>query len=184
MKAVYKEIEGKMQKTIQVMHNDFNTIRAGRANASVLDRIIVDYYGCPTPINQMAAISTPEAHTLLISPWDVSALRALESAISSSDIGINPTNDGKAIRLSFPPLTEERRKEFIKAIHKFAETGKIAIRSIRRDAIEHFKDMKKKSEITEDDLKNCEKDIQDLTDNYCEEIDNLVVKKEKELMEI
>lgn len=184
MKATYKEAEERMQKTLGVLGNEFGSIRAGRANAAVLDRIAVDYYGVHTPINQMAAISVPEARTLVISPWDASSLKAIEKAIQTSDIGINPSNDGKSIRLMFPPLTEERRKDLVKVVHKFGEEAKIAIRSIRRDTIEKYKDMKKKSEITEDDLKDAEKDIQELTDKFVKEIDGMIVKKEKELLEV
>jgi ribosome recycling factor len=184
MKATYKEAEERMQKTIGVLSNEFSSIRAGRANAAVLDRIAVDYYGVHTPINQMAAISVPEARTLVISPWDASSLKAIEKAIQVSDIGINPSNDGKSIRLMFPPLTEERRKDLAKEVHKFGEEAKVAIRSIRRDTIEKYKDMKKKSEITEDDLKDAEKDIQELTDKFVKEIDVMIAKKEKELLEV
>lgn len=182
--AVYTEIEEKMKKTLNVLAQDFSTLRAGKASASVLDRITIDYYGTQTPINQIAAISTPEPRSLVIAPWDASAVKAIEKAILSSDIGINPQNDGKTIRLNFPPLTEERRKELVKEVHKYAEESKVAVRSIRRDAIEKYKDMKKKSEITEDDLKAAEKDIQDLTDRYCKEADTMSAKKEKELLEI
>lgn len=184
MKATYKEAEERMQKTLGVLGNEFGSIRAGRANSAVLDRIAVDYYGVHTPINQMAAISVPEARTLVISPWDASSLKAIEKAIQSSDIGINPSNDGKSIRLMFPPLTEERRKDLVKEVHKFGEEAKVAIRSIRRDTIEKYKDMKKKSEITEDDLKDAEKDIQELTDKFVKEIDGMIGKKEKELLEV
>ena len=184
MRALYDEADVKMSKTLHVLANEFNTIRAGRANSAVLDRIMVDYYGVSTPINQMAAISTPEAHSLLIAPWDATSLKAIERAINVSDIGINPTNDGKSLRLSFPPLTEERRRDYVKNVHKFAEDGKVAIRAIRRDTIEKYKEMKKKSEITEDDLKNMENEIQQTTDRFCKEIDMMVTKKEKELLEI
>jgi ribosome recycling factor len=184
MKATYKEAEERMQKTLNVLANEFGSIRAGRANAAVLDRIAVDYYGVHTPVNQMAAISVPEARTLVITPWDATSLKAIEKAIQASDIGINPSNDGKSIRLMFPPLTEERRKDLVKEVHKFGEEAKIAIRSIRRDTIEKYKDMKKKSEITEDDLKDAEKDIQELTDKFVKEIDGMTAKKEKELLEV
>ncbi len=184
MKEHYELQEQKMQKTLEVISHEFNTIRAGRANASVLDQVTVEYYGSQTPISQIASISSPEPRVLIISPWDVSALKAVEKAIQSSDLGINPQNDGKVIRLSFPQLTEERRRELTKLVHKYAEDGKVAVRNIRRDAIEHFKALKKKSEITEDDLKNVEKDIQTLTDKTCKEIDGMVTSKEKELLEV
>lgn len=184
MKEAYKETEDKMIKTVSVLSHEFGTLRAGRANTGVLDRILVDYYGIPTPINQMAAISVPEARVLVISPWDASTLKPIEKAVQASDIGINPNNDGKCIRLIFPPLTEERRHELVKEVHKFGEEAKVAIRSIRRDSIEKFKEMEKKSEITEDDLKDAEKDIQELTDKYCKEADEMSAKKERELLEV
>ncbi len=184
MKAEYNDTVEKMQKTLNVLGYEFTTIRAGRANPIVLDRILVDYYGVATPINQMAAISTPEARVLLISPWDASSLKSIEKAIQASDLGINPSNDGKNIRLNFPSLTEERRKELVKEVYKYGEEGKVAIRSIRRDIIEKYKEMKKKSEITEDDLKDVEKDIQELTDKHCKEIDVMVAQKEKDLLEV
>jgi ribosome recycling factor len=179
-----KETIKKMEKTISVLINDFGAIRAGRANPAILDRIHVDYYGVPTQINQMAAVSVVEARTLSIQPWDISTIKSIEKAINASDLGINPQNDGKVIRLSFPPLTEERRKEMVKSIHKHAEEEKVSIRSIRRDAIEDYKDKKKKSLITEDELKTAEKDIQDLTDNFCKEIDIITQNKEKEIMAV
>ena len=160
LKEDYKIYEGKMKKSIDSVAADFASVRAGRANASVLDRIMVDYYGSPTPIQQIAAISSPDARTLLISPWDKTAVKSIEKAIQNSDLGINPQNDGASIRLSFPQLTEERRKELVKQIHKYAENGKVAIRNIRRDAMEAFKKKEKASEITEDDLKQAEKDLQ------------------------
>ena len=145
---------------------------------------MVDYYGSPTPIQQIAAISSPDARTLLVSPWDGSALKLIEKAIQNSDLGINPQNDGKALRLSFPQLTEERRKELVKQIHKYAEGGKVAVRNIRRDAMDHFKKQEKKSEITEDEMKQVEKDLQKLTDDSCKKLDELLAKKEKELMAV
>ena len=184
LKDEYKVYEEKMHKSIDSVAADFAAVRAGRANAGVLDRIMVDYYGSPTPIQQIAAIASPDARALVITPWDATALKSIEKAILNSDLGINPQNDGASIRLSFPQLTEERRKELVKQIHKYAENGKVAIRNIRRDAIDKFKDMKKKSEITEDDLKASEKDIQDATDKYCADIDKLAKDKEKEIMEI
>ena len=183
-KQEYKVYEEKMIKTIDSVKGDFASVRAGRANAQVLDRIRVDYYGTPTPIGQVAAIATPDPRTLMIQPWDGSILKAVEKAIQESDLGINPQNDGKAIRLAFPQLTEERRQELTKQVHKYAENGKIAIRNVRRDAMEAFKAMKKKSEITEDDLKTAEKDLQDMTDKKCKEIDVLVEAKQKELMSV
>ena len=150
----------------------------------MLDKIKIDYYGVMTPVSQIGSVSIPEPRTLVIQPWDASALKAVEKAIMSSDLGINPGNDGKVIRLNFPQLTEERRKELIKQIHKTGEDGKVAIRNLRRDANERLKTMKKKSEITEDDLKSMEKDVQDITDKYCKEIDEMVVIKEKELMAV
>ncbi len=176
--------EEKMEKSIASLERDFGTIRAGRANASVLDRIAVDYYGVPTPINQMAAISVPEPRLLQIQPWDASTLKEIEKAINKSDIGINPMNDGKVIRLSFPPLTEERRRELAKEVRKMSEDGKVAIRSIRRDAIEKIKALRKANEITEDDQAVGEKDVQDLTDKFCKDIDVRTEKKEKEILEI
>ena len=164
MKEVFEKIESKMEKTISVLKGDFASIRAGRATAAVLDKINVDYYGVPTAINQLAAVSVAEARILMIQPWDASSLKAIEKAIQTSDLGINPQNDGKVIRLVFPPLTEERRKEIVKTIKKMAEDAKVAIRSIRRDYIEKIKKMQKNSEITEDELKDGEKKIQDITD--------------------
>ena len=184
MKAHYIETEDKMQKTLNVLMQDLGVIRAGRANPAILDKIRVDYYGVETPINQLSSVSVAEARVLVIQPWDASMLKAIEKAIQISDIGINPQNDGKIIRLAFPPLSEERRRDLVKSIHKCGEDAKISIRSIRRDIIEKFKDMKKKSEITEDDLIDAEKDIQELTDKNIKEIDNLIAKKEKEILEV
>ena len=184
LKAEYKVYEEKMKKSIESVAADFAAVRAGRANASVLNRINVDYYGTPTPIQQIASIGSPDARTLLITPWDASALRGIEKAILESDLGINPSNDGKSIRLAFPQLTEERRKELVKQIHKYTENGKVAIRNIRRDAIEHFKKAQKASEITEDDQKKAEKDLQVLLDKYIKKADDALAAKEKELMAI
>ena len=184
LKEEYKVYEDKMRKSIDSVAADFASVRAGRANASVLDRIMVDYYGSPTPIQQIAAISSPDARTLLISPWDKTAVKGIEKAIQNSDLGINPQNDGTSIRLNFPQLTEERRKELVKQIRKYAEGGKVAIRNIRRDAMEAFKKKEKSSEITEDDLKQAEKDLQKLTDDSCKKLDDLLAKKEKELMAV
>ena len=174
----------KMEKTIEVMKHEFNTIRAGRANVAVLDKITVDYYGAPTPIQQIASVSTPEPRMLAIQPWDASALKLIEKAILASDLGINPTNDGKIVRLLFPQLTEERRRDLTKEVKHMAENGKVAVRNIRRDAIDHFKKAQKASEITEDELKSLEKDMQDLTDKFVKEVDVEAAKKEKELMEL
>ena len=174
----------KMEKTIEVMKHEFNTIRAGRANVAVLDKITVDYYGAPTPIQQIASVSTPEPRMLAIQPWDASALKLIEKAILASDLGINPTNDGKIVRLLFPQLTEERRRDLTKEVKHMAENGKVAIRNIRRDAIDHFKKAQKASEITEDELKSLEKDMQDLTDKFVKEVDVEAAAKEKELMEL
>ena len=183
-KSDYTEFTEKMDKTTEVMQAAFAAVRAGRANAGVLDQIKVDYYGTPTQINQIASISSPDARTLVISPWDGSTLKLIEKAIQASDLGINPQNDGKLIRLVFPQLTEERRKELIKQVRKYCEESKIAVRNIRRDAMELYKAQKKKSEITEDDFKNIEMDIQKLTDDYIKNLDVLTEKKEKELSEI
>ncbi len=184
MDQVFATAKEKMGKTIHVMEAEFAAIRAGRATAAVLDKILVDYYGTPTPINQMAAISVAEARILSIQPWDVSTLHPIEKAIQSSDLGINPQNDGRIIRLVFPPLTEEKRKDIVRSIKKMAEDSKIAVRSIRRDSIEKLKKMQKASEITEDDLKDGEKELQDITDQYVKDIDKLAEAKEKEVMEI
>ena len=180
----YQEFENKMKKTCDALESQFATIRAGRANAAVLDQITVDYYGSPTPINQVASIATPDARSLLIQPWDASILKGIEKAIMTSDLGIHPQNDGRMIRLVFPPLTEERRLDLVRQTKKYGEEAKVAIRNIRRDAIEKFKKMQKASEITEDDYKNIEKDIQKLTDDFTKEIDKIMANKEKELREI
>jgi ribosome recycling factor len=184
MKEHLVEFDTKMTKTMNNMRGEFSSIRAGRANPAVLDKIRVDYYGTPTPINQMAAVSVSEARILVIQPWDKSSMKAIEKAIQTSDIGINPTNDGVVLRITFPPLTEERRKELCKTVRKLGEEAKVAIRSIRRDANEKFKAMKKNSEITEDDQKAYENDIQKLTDQYCKDIDTESAAKEKEILEL
>lgn len=184
MSDVHKEFETKMQKTIEVVKGDFASVRAGRANAGVLDKIQVEYYGVPTPLQQVASISSPDPRTLVVQPWDASLLKEIEKAIQTSDLGINPQNDGKLVRLSFPQLTEERRKELTKQVRKYGENGKVAIRNIRRDAMDQFKSMEKKGEITEDTLKDYEIDLQKLTDKYCKEIDTLVSAKEEELMAV
>ena len=180
----YKVYSDKMKKSIESVAADFAAVRAGRANAAVLDRISVDYYGSPTPIQQIAAIASPDPRQLVITPWDGSALKLIERAIQESDLGINPQNDGKSIRLAFPQLTEERRKELVKQIHKYSEGGKVAIRNIRRDAMDNFKKQQKASEITEDELKIAEKDLQKMTDDSCKELDKLLENKEKELMSV
>lgn len=184
MKGNYPEIESKMSKTIAVLTQDYAGIRAGRANPAILDKIRVDYYGSETPINQMAAISVSEARVLLIQPYDATQVRAIEKAINASDIGINPTNDGRVIRLVFPPLTEERRKDLIKEVSAMAESAKVSIRSIRRDAIDRYKKDQKNGDITEDDFKIVEKDIQELTDKNTKQIDEILAAKEKELKDI
>ena len=184
MKLDTKEFEAKMKKSIEAYKNELDTVRAGRANAKVLDRISVDYYGTPTPINQLGTISVPDARTLVIQPWDTTILKDIEKAILASDIGITPANDGKIIRLVFPQLTEDRRKELKKQVSKLGEDAKVAIRNIRRDAMDKAKDMKKNGEMTEDEQKASEKAIQDLTDKYIKEIDVITASKEKEIMEI
>ena len=180
----YEEFEAKMKKTSELLSTSFASVRAGRANAAVLDQIQVEYYGTPTAIQGIATISTPDPRSLLIQPWDASTLKAIEKAILASDLGINPQNDGRSIRLVFPQLTEERRKELAKQVRKYAEDAKVAIRNIRRDAMDKFKAQKKASEITEDDFKIAEKDMQKLTDDWIKEIDKIAEKKEKELFEI
>lgn len=184
MNELLKTTEEKMNKSIDALEREYKAVRAGRANVSVLDRVTVDYYGVPTPVQQMAAVSVPEARTLVIQPWDASTLKEIEKAILTSEIGINPQNDGKMIRLNFPPLTEERRKEIVKDVKKTAEDAKVAIRNLRRDSLDKLKALKKSNSITEDDEANGEKKIQNLTDKFCKEIDNLSADKEKEIMEI
>ena len=184
MAAEYKEQEEKMQKTLDNLQENYATLRAGRANASVLNKISVDYYGVATPLNQVASIASPEPRMLTIQPWDASLLKPIEKAIQTSDLGINPQNDGRIIRLLFPTLTEERRRDLIKQVKKFAEEAKVAVRNIRRDAMDGFKAQKKKSEITEDDYDDIEKDIQTLTDKYIKEVDKIAADKEAELLEV
>ena len=181
---MYEEYESKMQKTVEVLQTQYSTIRAGRASPSILDQLKVDYYGTPTPLNQIAGISTPDPRTLMITPWDANSLKVIEKAIMTSDLGINPANDSRVIRLQFPQPTEERRKELIKQINKQAEESKVAIRNIRREAVEKFKAQKKTGEITEDDLDITEKDLQKLTDKYVEEINKVAQKKEIDIKEI
>ena len=184
MNSVFAKAREKMEKSINSLKYEYNSIRAGRANAAVLDRIQVDYYGCPTPINQMAAISVPEARVLAIQPWDASALSLIEKAILASDIGINPSNDGRIIRLVFPALTEERRKQLSKDVASYGEEAKVVVRQIRRDCIEKIKTMKKNSEITEDDQKYGEEEMQKITDEFIKKIDEVAAAKTKEIMEI
>ena len=180
----YDDIINKMDKTVGVFENNLAEVRAGRANPAILNKIKIDYYGVPTPISQVAGISVPEARLIVIQPWDLGILKEIEKEILKSDIGINPNNDGKVIRLSFPELNEERRKEIVKSIKKMAEESKIAVRSIRRDGIEEFKKKQKDSEITEDELKMAEEEIQKITDKNINEIDKLLENKEKEVMSV
>ena len=180
----FKHIEEKMDKTISVLQENLAEIRAGRANPAILNKIKVDYYGTPTPINQVAGISVPEARLIVIQPWDVSVLKDIEKAILASYIGINPNNDGKVIRLAFPELNEERRKELVKDIKKMAEEAKVAVRSIRRDGIEMAKAEQKEGNITEDELKQAEQEIQKITDSNVNEIDKITANKEKEIMSV
>ena len=184
MKEVLNTANDKMEKTLKVLSSDFAAIRAGRANPAVLDRITVDYYGTQTPINQMAAVYVQDARVLVIQPWDKTSLKAIEKAIQASDLGINPANDGSVIRLTFPQLTEERRKDLCKEIKKLGEDAKVAVRSIRRDANDKVKNMKKEGELTEDDVKVFDKDIQKLTDKFTDLIDSEVSVKEKEILSI
>ena len=180
----FDKLEERMNKTLSVLEENFSEIRAGRANPAILNKITVEYYGVPTPINQVAGISVPEARLIVIQPWDASVLKEIERAILASDIGLNPNNDGKVIRLSFPELTEERRKELVKDVKKIAEESKVAIRAIRRDGIDEAKAMEKESLMTEDELKKAEDQIQKLTDKKIAEIDVITEKKEKEIMSI
>ena len=184
MKEVFDYTKEKMEKTLSVLKRDYGAIRAGRANPAVLDKITIDYYGTPTPVNQLATVSVAEARILTIQPWDKSVLHAIEKAIQVSDIGINPQNDGTVIRLMFPQLTEDHRKNIVKDVSKMAEESKVAIRSIRRDAMDKLKKMQKASEITEDDLKDGEEEVQDITDGFIKDIDKLADAKQKEVMEI
>lgn len=184
MKADLKPYETKMKKTLDVLSKDLAAIRAGRANPHVLDKITIDYYGAPTPLNQVAAIASPDPRSLSIQPWDAKTLKLIEKAIQASDVGINPQNDGKQIRLTFPPLTEDRRKELIKQVSKTGEESKVALRNIRRDAIDKCKTATKKSEMTEDEQKDAEKKMQEMTDKYVKEIDGMTAKKSKELSEV
>ena len=180
--ANHKEFKERMQKSLDHLASEFATVRAGRANAGVLDHIQVEYYGSPTPIQQVASISSPDPRSLVIQPWDSSILKGIEKAILTSDLGINPTNDGKCIRLLFPQLTEERRKDLAKQVKKYAEEAKVAMRNIRRDGMDYIKKLKKNSEITEDEQKKAEKDLQDMLDKFTKKADEAYAAKEKELM--
>lgn len=184
IKDIEKNMQDKMEKTLSVLKHELATLKAGRANPSLLDRITVEYYGVPTPLNQLANIAAPEPRILTISPWDAKAIPAIEKAIQKSDLGINPSNDGKIIRLVVPQLTEERRKELVKVVKKLGEDAKVAVRNIRRDANDHLKKLKKDSKITEDELKKSEEDTQKITDKCIKEIDKAVEMKEKEIMEV
>lgn len=184
MKEQLKIAKDKMQKTLDSLSREFAAVRAGRANPDVLNKVQAEYWGVMTPVTQMASVSVTEARTLLIQPYDASALKAIEKAILTSDIGINPNNDGKTIRLVFPQLTEERRKELCKTIKKYGEEAKVSVRSVRRDIMDKFKTMKKNSEITEDDMKQGEKDLQKIVDKFCDDIDKMVAEKEKEVLSI
>ena len=180
----YQNLKERMEKTINVFSEKLSEVRAGRANPAILNKVKIDYYGTPTPINQVAGISVPEARMILIQPWDVSVLKDIEKAILASDIGINPNNDGKVIRLVFPELNEERRKELVKDIKKMAEEAKVAVRAVRRDGIEEAKAEQKEGNITEDELKQAENEVQKMTDKSVEEIDEILAKKEKEIMSV
>ena len=182
--TMMKDYDAKMNKTIEVVKSDFNSVRAGRANAKVLDRITVEYYGSETPLNGVATISSPDARTLVISPWDTKLLKDIQKAIQTSDLGINPQNDGRVIRLTFPQLTEERRKDLTKQVKKYAEDAKVAMRNIRRDGMDYVKKLKKNSEITEDEQKKAETDLQDMLDKNITKVDDALAAKEKELMAI
>ncbi|MBQ1594514.1 MAG: ribosome recycling factor [Ruminococcus sp.] len=184
MKEQLKKAEERMNRRLDHLSTEYAEIRAGRANPAVLDKVKVDYYGAPTPVNQLAAVSVTEARTLTIQPWDASILRQIEKAIQKSDIGINPMNDGKIIRLQFPPLTEDRRKEIVKDVQKLAEETKVQVRNVRRDTIEKLKAMKKSGELTEDDLKLAEKKTQELTDKFTKKVDSVSADKQKEILEL
>ena len=184
MSVDFKEYSRKMDRTLDHLEEDFDAVRAGRANAKVLDRICVEYYGSETPLNGVATISSPDARTLVIQPWDTKLLKDIQKAILTSDLGINPQNDGRVIRLVFPQLTEERRRDLTKQVKKYAEEAKVAMRNIRRDGMDYVKKLKKNSEITEDDQKKAEKDLQDMLDKYIKKVDSALAAKEKELMAI
>lgn len=184
MSVDFTEFSRKMDRTLEHLGEDFDAVRAGRANAKVLDRISVEYYGSETPLNGVATISSPDARTLVITPWDTKLLKEIQKAIQMSDLGINPQNDGRVIRLIFPQLTEERRKELSKQVKKYAEDAKVAMRNIRRDGMDYVKKLKKNNEITEDDQKKAEKDLQDMLDKYIKKVDAVLAAKDKELMSI
>ena len=184
MSVDFKEFSRKMDRTLEHLGEDFDAVRAGRANAKVLDRITVEYYGSETPLNGVATISSPDARTLVITPWDTKLLKEIQKAIQTSDLGINPQNDGRVIRLIFPQLTEERRKDLSKQVKKYAEDAKVAMRNIRRDGMDYVKMLKKNNEITEDDQKKAEKDLQDMLDKYIKKVDAALAAKDKELMSI
>ena len=184
MQEVFDFANEKMEKSLTALHNEFATMRAGRASASLLDKVSVDYYGVPTPVQQMAAVSVSEGRILVIQPWDVSTISTIEKAIQASDLGVNPQDDGKVIRLIFPPLTEEKRKTLAKEVSKYGEEAKVAVRSVRRDCIDKLKKMKKDSEITEDDLHNGEEKMQKITDKFIKRIEEMVEEKEQDIMAI
>ena len=184
MAVDFKDFERRMNKALDHLNEEFGAVRAGRANPKVLDRITVEYYGSETPLNGVATISTPDAHTLVIQPWDTKLLKDIQKAIQISDLGINPQNDGRVIRLTFPQLTEDRRKDLVKQVKKYAEEAKVAMRNIRRDGMDHIKKLKKNSEITEDEQKKAEKDLQDLLDKMIKKVDAATAAKEKELMSL
>lgn len=184
MSVDFTEFSRKMDRTLEHLGEDFDAVRAGRANAKVLDRITVEYYGSETPLNGVATISSPDARTLVITPWDTKLLKEIQKAIQVSDLGINPQNDGRVIRLIFPQLTEERRKDLSKQVKKYAEDAKVAMRNIRRDGMDYVKKLKKNNEITEDDQKKAEKDLQDMLDKYIKKVDAALAAKDKELMSI
>lgn len=184
MQEIFDFAEKKMEKSIQGLHNEFVTMRAGRASVSLLDKVQVDYYGVPTPVQQMAAVSVSEGRILVIQPWDVSTIATIEKAIQASDLGVNPQDDGKVIRLVFPPLTEEKRKQLAKEVSKYGEESKVAIRSTRRDAIDKIKKLKKDNEISEDEMHDGEDKVQKITDKFIKKIDEMVAEKEKDIMEI
>ena len=183
-KTIMTDVEGRMQRAIDHLEEELNNVRAGKASPNVLNGVMVDYYGSMTPVSGVASVTVPDAKTILIQPWDKNMLRPIEKAIIDSNIGLTPSNNGEQIRLTIPPLTEERRKELVKQIHKYAENGKVAVRNIRRDAMDNFKKQQKASEITEDELKIAERDLQKLTDDSCKEIDKILDNKEKELMSV
>ena len=183
-KAMLNTYSDKMSKTIRALGEELATLRAGRANPAVLNKLVIDYYGVATPVTQVGSVSLPEARTIVFQAWDASILKEVEKAIQKSDIGINPVNDGKSLRLTFPPLTEDRRRELTKTVKKYGEEAKVSVRAIRRDAMDYFKKMQKDKVITEDDLKDAEKELQNITDKKIAEIDKLIVEKDKEIMEI